>query len=116
VNLEELRELVDTVKLATIETNSRKQTIDTPGLLNPLTAYHFETAKKKQSEAEKALLGNITSIENCIRENQRMKEALQKIADLCESVWEIGDGQDYDLILEYAEEGLGKLGETQNDQ
>jgi len=47
-------------------------------------------------------------------ENQRMKEALQKIADLCESVWEIGDGQDYDLILEYAEEGLGKLeGDTE---
>jgi len=47
-------------------------------------------------------------------ETQRMKEALQKIADLCESVWEIGDGQFYDLILEYAEEGLGKLeGDTE---
>ena len=109
MNSEELLELIGTVQLATIEANSRKHTTDTPGLLNPLTAYHCEAAKKKQFEAEKALLENIPSIEYYIRENQRMKEALQKIADLCESVWEIGDGQFYDLILEYAEEGLGKL-------
>ncbi len=33
------------------------------------------------------------SIRDEMSENQRMKEALQKIADLCESVWEIETGK-----------------------
>lgn len=43
-----------------------------------------------------------------MNENHRMRESLKKIKDLCESVWQIGDGQFYNTILEYAEEGLGE--------
>jgi hypothetical protein len=65
--------------------------------------------KKEQSDIEKILLDNISSIECNIRKSIQMKEALLKIKELAEysqNLYECSRTENYDLILEYVEEGL----------